>query len=145
MPLASQVVDRLFARLGATYGVEFSRRYDGIDPDAVKASWAQELSGFDLHSLAWALENLPERSPNVIEFRAIARRAPAPDVKHLQEPSANPDRIKSEIERLRPVALLPRSDAKDWARRILQRQAAGEKINRCAYLFAKQVVTPEAV
>ena len=80
MSLPLQAIDRLFARLQATYGRDFMERYIGLEAGAVKASWAHELSGFanDMHSLAWALEHLPERPPNVIEFRKIARQAPSP-------------------------------------------------------------------
>lgn len=102
MSLPLQAIDRLFSRLQATYGRDFMDKYVGLEVNAVKASWAHELSVFanNLHPLAWALEHLPERAPNVIEFRKIANAAPMPDVPRIEVVSASPARIAAEIAKL---------------------------------------------
>jgi hypothetical protein len=72
-------VDRIFTKLTLVYGRPFMARYEGIDTAAVKDDWAHELASFTTwpEALAYALSNLPpDRPPTVLEFRAIARRAP---------------------------------------------------------------------
>lgn len=106
--------------------------YEGIEPVAVKASWAHELSGFanNLHALAWALENLPERAPNVIAFRNLARQAPAQAAALLPLPKADPARIAAELAKLETVRAARHNavDGRDWARRIMERHKGGGKI-----------------
>lgn len=142
MPLPLKAVDRLFERLLATYGRDFVARYDGQDLGAVKTAWTHELAGFDgqLQALAWALENLPERCPNAIEFRNLARRAPAPDVPRLAEPAADPARVAAELARLAPLRARATVDGRDWARRILARHADGERIRPISLRFAKEAL-----
>lgn len=147
LPLAA--IERLFSRMNATYGRDFMARYEGQDANAVKSSWAHELSGFanDLKSLAWALENLPERAPNVLEFRAICRRSPR-DVSlaledHRNDPVTDPKRIAEEILRLGALkarAVQPPSDMKDWARRIIARHDAGDPILPISLRFAREAL-----
>lgn len=121
MSLQLQVIDRLFDRLIATYGIDFKARYQGIDQNAVKSSWAYELSGFgdSLNSIAWALENLPERAPNVIEFRNLCRRAPESEKPKLEHPKADPAIVKMITEKL---ALAPAVQVGrlDWAKAIMR-------------------------
>lgn len=130
MSLQLQAVDRLFARLSATYGRDFSAKYEGVDANAVKSSWAHEMAGFseDLRSIAWALEHLPERAPNVIEFRALCRKAPAPEVPRVEASKAGQERIAAELAKLGPtIKALRHSPAggKDWARRIIENDKQG--------------------
>lgn len=131
MSLPTRVIDRLFERLIATYGREFAARYEGIDTEAVKAAWAHELSGFAarLPDIAWALENLPERCPNAIEFRNLCRTAPAQNTPRLPEPPADPERVRAELAKLQAVrGGNAERDPKDWARVVLQRIERGERV-----------------
>lgn len=146
MSLPLKAIDRLFDRLTATYGRDFTARWEGLDQNVVKSSWAHELSGFEncLHMIAWALENLPERAPNVIEFRSICRKAPALDLPALPEPKADPERVKAELAKLAPLrqaAAHARADRGDWARRILQRHADGAKISPTVLSMARDGMT----
>ncbi len=133
MSLPLPVIDRLFSRLNATYGRDFMGRYEGQDSAAVKTSWGHELDGYraNLKPLAWALENLPERCPNVIEFRALCRRAPAAEVPALPEPKANPERVAAELAKLAPLRVDTVSpvDHKAWAKRLKARHEADERLN----------------
>lgn len=92
MPLPQSWVDALFARLSLRYGVAFLRQYGDADPVAVKADWADVLGGFREHgdALAYALANLPDAPPNATQFRALARRAPAPAAPQLPPPKTPP-------------------------------------------------------
>jgi len=133
MSLPLPVIDRLFSRLNATYGRDFMGRYEGQDSAAVKTSWGHELDGYraNLKPLAWALENLPERCPNVIEFRALCRRAPAAEVPALPEPKANPERVAAELAKLAPLRVDTVSpvDHKAWAKTLKARHDAGDRLN----------------
>ena len=144
MSLPIKAVDRIFLRLLATYGTEFSGRYAGVQDGDLKSMWAHELAGFasDLASIAWALENLPERCPNVIEFRNLCRQAPRAAEPQLPAPQADPERLRAELAKLADVrnAAVEPVGAKDWARRILARVDAGERINRTVHRFAREAL-----
>ena len=122
-----KAVDRLFQRLAATYGAGFDRSLGSTPVMDAKSAWAYELSPFKnhLHRVAWALENLPDRCPNVIEFKKLCRMAPEPEVLKLPEPAADPERLKAELAKLEPLkamlAAKPGSvDFKAWAKVILE-------------------------
>lgn len=146
MSLPLKAIDRVFDRLTATYGRDFTGRFDGVDQTEMKSLWAHELSGFadKLGMVAWALENLPERAPNVIEFRNLCRKAPAPELPKLPEPKADPERVRSELAKLSPVVSGIKSnstyDHKAWAKRLISRHEAGEKLNPTTLRFAKEAL-----
>lgn len=144
MSLPLKAIDRLFQRLEATYGAEWSRKWDGVPVQDVKTIWADELSGYaqNLSAVAWALENLPDRAPNVIEFRAICRRAPSPDVPRIEAPKADLQRVNAELAKLQEFrdSAAKETDGREWARRILTRHAAGEPINAIPLRFAREAL-----
>ena len=147
MSLSIQAIDRLFTRLGATYGRNFLGQYEGQDAMAVKTSWAHELSGYakNMMPIAWALENLPDKVLNVLEFRSLCRRAPAAEVPRLPEPAADPARLAAELSKLgqlrESVAAQPGANTnKDWARAIIAKHEAGIKVNITPLLFARQAL-----
>lgn len=123
MSLSLKAIDRIFERLTMTYGRDFSSKWEGIDQNAVKSSWAHELDGYGgaLHMIGWALENLPEKPPNAIQFRALCRLAPTEDKKQIEAPRANPERVKQELAKLSTLRepLNQTVDHKQWARVIL--------------------------
>lgn len=127
-----------------TYGQSFLRRWVDIDLDAVKADWAHELSGFERHptSIAWALQNLPaDKAPTVLEFRALARKAPPEVLPVLEAPKADPERVAAEFAKLAPVIREPkRDDGKEWARRIVARADAGDKVTGISLRFAREAL-----
>lgn len=132
MSLPLPAIDRLFDRLHATYGRQFRDLYEGLEVAAIKTAWAHELDGFtgNLHAIAWALENLPERVPNAIQFKALCRLAPRPLTSALPEPPADPKRLKAELAKLMPLVQQPvqQTDRLRWARRIVSRHENGERI-----------------
>ena len=87
MSLPITWIDRIFAKLTITYGREFVARWDncGVPIMDVKTEWGHELSGFRDHpdAIAYALCNLPDRPPTVLQFREICRKAPPPVVPRL--------------------------------------------------------------
>lgn len=135
MSLPAMWVDRIFDRLSVVYGGEFLDRWRAIPLTDVKTNWGQMLAYYeaDPGAIAWALENLPSgKPPTVLQFRDLCRAAPAKPAPMLPEPKADPERIKTEMEKLQEMVATkaPRGtgDGKDWARRILARLEAGEKI-----------------
>ena len=150
MSLSIKAIDRLFQRLNATYGADFLGRYKGTPEGDLKTVWAHELTGFEnqLSSLAWALENLPERAPNVIEFRNLARRAPAPELPRLPEPKADLARVNAGLAKLAPLkASLAKAapvGGLDWAYALQRRDNAGERLNMTVRKFYRQAMGIEA-
>lgn len=145
MPL--QAVDRLFSRLTMTYGPAFTRTFEGLDLNEVKSIWSHELSYYctqeRMIDVAWALENLPERAPNVIEFKNLCRKAPAKQLVQIAEPKADPERLKKELARLGEIklkTLTTKIDHKDWAKRIVEKHNVGEKLNPTSLRFAKEAL-----
>ncbi len=85
--------------------------------------------------MRYALRNLPERCPNVGQFRAIANCCPAPAVALLEAPAANPVKVAQAMAQLGGVAkamTAQQQDHRAWAKRILERVAAGERVGRYA-------------
>jgi hypothetical protein len=146
MTLPIKAVDRLFERLGATYGEQWNRQWVNIPINDVKSAWGHELSGFagQLEAIAWGLENLPERCPNVIEFRNLCRRAPAPELPRLPEPKADPERMRRELSKLgqikQQVLSVKTLDSKEWARRLIARHEGGENLKPVVLRFAREAL-----
>ena len=146
MSLPVKAVDRLFIRMAATYGASWTRQWADVPMNDVKSAWAHELSVFSdsLHRIAWALENLPSKCPNVIEFKYLCRQAPVPEAPRLPEPKADPARVKAELSKLGHVRKVAESgvkvDHKAWAKRIMARHANGERLNITTLRFAKEAL-----
>lgn len=122
-PLPMPWIDRLFAKLSVVYGAPFLSKYDGFDLAVIKAEWGDSLAGYQAHNgvaISWALEHLPERPPNVIEFRALCRVAPTPTAKLLEAPKDKPNpamlaKVSEGLEQAKPA------DGKAWARSMRDR------------------------
>ena len=143
MSLPEPWVERIFDKLTLIYGQSFLRRWSDIDLEKVKADWAHELSGFQQHprAIAWALQNLPpEKPPTVLEFRALARKAPAEELPRLEAPKADPERVEAELAKLAPVRDGPRVDHRAWARTLVARSEAGEKVRPVSLRFAREAL-----
>lgn len=154
-----EAIDRIFDRLSATWGRDFMNQWEGLKGDKIKAAWAHELSGYNpdlkpnpelvstkklMQPIAWALENLPEKPLNAIQFRALCQRAPAPVMLRLPEPAADPDRVAAELDKLAParqtVASAGPVDHKAWARRLVANHAAGICVSVGPLRFAREAL-----
>lgn len=140
----SDVIDAIFAKLAVRYGAVWLRQWDGLDMALVKSDWANELSGFanNLGPLRYALRNLPERCPNVSQFRALANSCPPPAFVRLPAPKASErvvaEQIAKQVGLMRAIA--PKTDGKDWARTLIARHEAGEKVSPGSLANAYQAV-----
>jgi hypothetical protein len=137
MSLPRNVVDRLFDRLMATYGRTWLSLWEGLDSNAIKAVWSHELAPYSdrLKSIAWALENLPPRAPNVIEFKTLCRQAPIEITRQLPPPMVDPELIDVEIAKMAALAMKPPTnerghvDHKRWARKLQTAHANGMSLS----------------
>lgn len=145
MSLPAPWTDKIFTKLTLAYGRDFIGRWEGLEINDVKSDWSHELSGFDAHpeAIAYALANLPHKPPSVIEFRAIARRAPQAAVPRLEAPRAAPERVAEELAKLAPLRA-KKSDVvaggKDWAHSIIARDKAGERLRPITLRFAREAL-----
>jgi hypothetical protein len=150
MALSLKAIDRLFDRLTLVYGRAFMAQWEGI-PDRqlqdLKTLWSDELSQFSerLESVAWALENLPPRAPNVVEFRNLCHSAPRAPEAQLPEPAADKARVAAELSKLADVkkaakSAVHRHDHKAWAKTLIARDAAGERVRPISLRFAKEAL-----
>ncbi len=71
-----KVIDALFDKMFMVYGSEWSKKWDGRPIQETKGAWAAELSGFKVEQIKHALDNLPERPPNLIQFKSLCQHAP---------------------------------------------------------------------
>jgi hypothetical protein len=136
MSLPMKALERLFQRLSATYGSEFINKWDKMPIAEVKTAWAHELASFsgNLTVIVWALENLPERCLNAIEFKKLCRQAPKPDTKMLDVDKAPTHIVDAQIaEMVRVVTEQTnphdnKRDYKAWAKKLKARHDACEKL-----------------
>lgn len=146
MSLSLPAIERLFLRLIATYGQDFLRECEGMDSNAIKAIWSHELAAYeaDLKPIAWALENLPDRAPSLMRFKALCRAAPRPATVLLPSPVADPERVAAELAKLgamlHPGASSQPVDHKAWARKIMTRIEYGQKVGIYAQRAAREVL-----
>jgi len=106
MSLPTKVVDRLFSRLALIYGSQWLSMWQGSEINEVKSLWAAELAVFSerLEAIGWALERLPERPPNLVQFKALCREAPRAEAPALPLPDRDPARMAQALQSLRLVA-----------------------------------------
>lgn len=151
MSLSTEATDRLFKRLSATYGAAWDRSMGTAPLADVKTVWAHELAGFSgdkMRSIAWALEHLPERCPNAVEFRNLCRRAPQPASEQLPAPpvqAACPAKATHLLAQVRQIGSTLARDPLAWAKRIRANLAAGKPVSHYARKSAEQVLRPRGL
>lgn len=147
-----EAIQRVFARLAATYGAEWFRNLGATPIADVKTVWVHELGGFlrnrdTMMAIAWALNNLPEQCPNAVVFRNLCRQAPQSEAPRLEVPRADPQRVAAELAKLAPLrkgcaSATSSGSSKAWARKLLERKAAGESVTPGALAMARSALGP---
>lgn len=141
MNLSMKACDHLFNRLLAVYGTQWTKQWQGVPMQDAKNGWARELGQYAgrLECIVYALDNLPERAPNAVQFRNLCRAAPLPDVPALPMPAANPARMREELAKLGHVTATVQTTTgmMEWAPAILARHAAGARITPTVMAMAK--------
>lgn len=131
---SAAAVDHVFSVLAVAYGPAFTRSLGDAPEGEIKTFWGYQLSDFT-HSkdakraIVWALQNLPPKAPNAIEFKLLCRNAPSKQMLALPAVvTVNPEIAAKVLEGLKaqPVS---RVDHKAWAHRIIDRVKSGEKVS----------------
>ena len=142
----TQPIDRLFERLSLTYGNAWDNSLGTAPLNEIKTFWMNQLSGFmqskeSMMAISWALNNLPERPPNLIQFKNLCYQAPAVERPQLPSPSADPARVSSELAKWTNMRKDgQKSDPRDWARKILGDYAAGVKKSSTVVQMARDAL-----
>lgn len=150
MSLPMKAIDRLFERMAAAYGSQWSRMWEGVPIQDVKTEWMHDLAEFatdaGMRRIAWALDNRTDRPPNAIQFRNLCRQAPSESAPALPLPPANPERMREELAKLGHLDKSKRMTTsgsighKEWAKRLIARHEAGEVVRPISLRFAKQAL-----
>lgn len=148
MSISIAAVERLFDRLSMTYGSEFRNKWNGIPVNEVKSAWAHELSMFadNLNAIGWALQNLPDRCPNLIEFKSLCKQAPRPTTIALDAPKAPVEVVDKVLAEIALKAFkAPKDengnvDHKRWAKKLRDRHVKGEKLSMIQINFYKSAL-----
>ena len=145
MSLQAELIDMIFTKMTLVYGRDFLSRWEGLNLSDVKTDWAHELGGFAPYpeAIAYALKSLTiGKPPTVLEFRAIALKAPLPQWQELPAPTLQGEKLIAEISKI--AALKQRAKdvpgAKDWARAIMGRYNAGENVRPVSLRFAREAL-----
>lgn len=129
MSLPAEWTDKIFKKLTLVYGRDFLARWEGVNICDVKTDWSHELAGLEERpkAIAWALQNLPPvKPPTVLEFRKLANTLPAEATVLLDTPRADPARMAEALAKMAPAPV--KADGKQWARNIMARYEAGDRI-----------------
>lgn len=142
-PNMATLVNFLFGRLHTVYTAAWKRQIEGVPESDLKSNWGYELAWTfgKPEVIRYALENLPERPPNAIEFRNLCRKAPvakAPDEADFTKP-AHPSVIKAVLAQHAP-APTGQSCGWQWARDAVRRHEAGDRIGVYALKSARQAL-----
>ncbi|MEY2632934.1 MAG: hypothetical protein RIR00_1588 [Pseudomonadota bacterium] len=147
MPIAW--VERIFETFRLTYGASWERQWSttsGADSAAwaeqLAQHWSRGLAGFQANpkALKRVMESLPAKPPNLPEFRALLQAQPRQDETPLLTVSNTPmpSRVAEELRKLREPN--GDTDPKAWARRLLARAEAGERLSSIQVRFAREAL-----
>jgi hypothetical protein len=128
-----QAVDYIFSQCAATYGAAWDRSLGQAPIADTKTAWLSAIAPFrnSKRRIMWALENMPERAPNPVEFRNLCRAAPMQDAPVLPAPKADPERVAAELAKLGTILTKQESphSKKDWAHKLKARHVAGDRLS----------------
>lgn len=116
------------------------------DPEEVKRTWADELTGFAAEDVRWALGALktiyldyPPTLPQFVGLCKDGRKVRTQTVVRLPEPLMVIDQAKVDEAVAQVVGRVAR-DPKAWARRIREREAKGVRQPMIALSMAKEAL-----
>lgn len=144
------LIELVFTKLQVRYGAAWLRQWEGVDMRMVKSDWEQELSGFARNPapLLHALTILPERVPNVKQFRDLANQAPLPVAPRLARPAANQAVVARSKAKLAGIKEAMAEGAADPLRPWLAlkaRHEAGERLTPFQIAGYRQVLARKAI
>ena len=133
--LPDRWIQRIWDTMRATYGSAFDRMWSapsGSDPvEHVKGlmfHWAKELGVYSSNSdaIAYALGNLPDLPPNLMQFKALCNRRPEPKRPALPAPDVNKEAAAKAIASAMSAAAGP-ADRFTPIRQLMYREISGDK------------------
>lgn len=147
MSLASPVINRLFFRMHSTYGKDWVYQNSGVDDSNLRDVWAHGLGGFAqrLDCIAWALDHLPLKVPNVLVFKALCRQAPDLPKPPEIEYTPDPEKLAENLGKLGKFTSQPKEARgnKEWAYKIVDAVDRGDKRSGIGVKWATEVVDAE--
>lgn len=130
--MLAHAIDTALVRMVRVYGAGFAAMWGATKHEELVDAFGMELGGFRhrLDAIAWACNHLPERCPNVAQFRNLCHQAPvtSPETMPMGEGSA-PTRgpYPDEVEDMKALADGIRNGAlfakpgREWAERLMAR------------------------
>jgi hypothetical protein len=109
---ADEGLDYVFGYMGGVYGATFTRHWERVDPEVVRAVWRKELGRMLTYkpTLDYALSHLPaNQPPSVIAFRALCNAGPEIPVKphlQIQKQPTQYEKARSEMRKAEALAKL---------------------------------------
>lgn len=146
-PLDDEVIDRLFSALLVRYGTPFLDRWRDLDLTVVKADWARDLAPFadNLGVMRFALDNLPDKPPTVIEFHRLCTAAPLPDMPRIESTGKPaPDRVIAALRVLSNRAAA-KKDPRQWAYDLIAAHERGDRRPPACVEMARRVTDGRAL
>lgn len=146
------LIGRLFERLSALYGTEFSNKFSelttGISSDAVKDVWASVLGPYTGNQIAAAIQdcNRVSKAPTAPEFAELCRQVWVQERQRADMEAAKPltlaekakwqeiqhkalESVEKPKEKLPVINGIQIDKYRKWAVNLMKREASGEAIN----------------
>jgi len=142
MRLPQNIIDRLFTVLFNIYGSQWLNQWKDNDINEVKTLWAEQLGFYanHLNSIAWALDHLPDRAPNLVQFKKLVSDAPMANQVEAIDYTKTATIPQAIAEELKKITLPVAKDHKAWAKKILKDVDDGIKRRPIAIRFAKEAL-----
>lgn len=133
-PIPLHWVESLFSRMAIRYGAVWLNHWQGIDLDAVKLDWSNELAGLSNEALKYGVVNLPlDKPPTLGQFKAVCLRSPVGVQRMLTDDvKADPERVRQLTEKAKLATAIKRKSANrlQWAYDLQEREKNGEHLNQ---------------
>lgn len=98
----------IFARMGAIYGAQFTRHWEGVDQAITRQTWGEILGRYATYkpSMDFALKHMGKFVPSAIEFKELCSQAGRiPEKPHSQIEKQPTTEERVEIARAKGEAM----------------------------------------
>lgn len=147
--LPNEWIGRLFLRFRSIYGNKVQTMFGEADSDDLVATWADQLGRYEAVDIRRALETMviayTDYPPTLPQFAAMCRDARsargqlAGKVTHVRFGGPGPE-VLAAIHELTADPVNRKRDPKDWARKLIKRDADGEIVNLYALNSAREAL-----
>lgn len=138
-------IERIFARLSAIYGSEFTHKWSDVDNNEMKHTWASILGGFSADDVASAIKacHAMPKAPNAPEFAALCRQHMTARTKVELKPLTKEEKAAAAVVAEKVAEGFRSKDDKSgeywvngvlitkyrtWAINLVKREAGGEQL-----------------